>query len=183
MIVGTSAVIDGMMAVIQRVAHNRTELTVEEWADFVQKKQAACVLRELSKPDERSQPRSNEKEMQRKRGTKRTHANEATTKRKSPTRNGQRRRGEPGDEGGSCAGSHTQPERNLGRNERDSLGRDAGREAAHSMSEGKNWPLMHDLSRTVATRIIKIHQMAGEGQTPGPISETIHDDERETYPL
>ena len=40
-IVGTSAVIDGIVAVIQSLAHNRHELPVEEEADLTQMKQAA----------------------------------------------------------------------------------------------------------------------------------------------
>ena len=40
-IVGTSAVIDVIVAVIQSLAHNRHELPVEEEADLVQMKQAA----------------------------------------------------------------------------------------------------------------------------------------------
>ena len=52
---GTSAVIDGMMTVRRRLAQSRHgELTVEEAADLMQMKHAACGLRELSKPEERS---------------------------------------------------------------------------------------------------------------------------------
>ena len=83
------------MPVIQRLAHNRQELTVEEEADLVQMERAACVLRELSKPEERSQPRSN---LERAGGEaaeakdKETHANEATKTEDSNVKRNQRER-------------------------------------------------------------------------------------------
>ena len=169
---GTSEVIDGLMAVTLRLAHNRQGLTVEAEADMVQ----------MKKPEERSQPREREGEATEARD-KETHANEATTtedsnaKRKSPTRT-------DNDEEASQA-LHI-PERNSGRNARDSWRTDAEQEAAHGMSECKNWPPMHDLSKTVATRIIKIIRWqyghigtrVGEARRPG--QTTIHAAERET---
>ena len=68
---------------------------------------------------------------------------------------------------------------------------DAGQEAAHSVSDCKNWPPVHDLSRTVAPGIINIIRWqcgytgtrVGEA-APGPTDqvETIHTTERETKP-
>ena len=123
--------IDGMMAVIRRLAHNRQELTAEEEADLVKMKQAACALRELSKPEERPRPREGAGEDAEARDRE-THATGAmatedfNAKRKSPT-------GIDDDEEVSQAKKVAQaltpspltlPERNSGRRERDSWGRD-----------------------------------------------------------
>ena len=96
---GTNAVIDGMMAVMQSLAHCRQDATVEEEADLVQMKQAAGALRELSK-QKSDRILEGEKEKQQKRGDKYA--------------NGQRRRGESGDEGGNGAGLHAPTRAKLG---------------------------------------------------------------------
>ena len=130
MIDGTSAVIDGMTAVIQRLAQNGQELTVEEEADLVQMKQAACALRELSKPEERSRPRSQPREQEEaaEARDKETHANGCKDdgglqrQEKEPNAKRQRRRGESSDEGGRSAGPpapHQSETQNAGPNTQD----------------------------------------------------------------
>ena len=89
---GTSAVIDGMMTVKKRLAQSRHgELTVEEAVNLMHMKQAACALRELSKPEEWSLARDRGGETMDTRD-KEEHATEAmmaedyNIKRKNPTR-------------------------------------------------------------------------------------------------
>ena len=148
---GTSAAVDGMMAVIQRLAHNRQKPIVGgPCADEAGGRRPAGAQKTRRAipnaiPTSRRRRRSSGSEGQRyacERGRRRWRT--PTPRERAQRERDNDRGGMSGDEGGKGAGPHTLPDRNSGRDERDSWRSDAGQEAAHSVSECKTLDVFDD---------------------------------------